>query len=126
MPDTARADKWLWAVRLFKTRSVAAAMCGAGKVKRDGQPLKPATLLRVGDRLEVPFPEGPGTRLIEVVAVIEKRVGAAGVLECCRERTPEQQLMARKLWSEARAEGARGRPTKKDRRELNRMRGFHE
>ena len=70
MSESVRADKWLWAVRFFKTRGVAAEMCEAGKVRRAGHELKPATALRVGDVLELPFAEGPGTRVVRVSGLI--------------------------------------------------------
>jgi ribosome-associated heat shock protein Hsp15 len=126
MSDGARCDKWLWAVRFFKTRGLAAEMCAAGKVKRLGHLLKAASALHAGDVLEVPFPEGPGTRVVKVVALIEKRVGAPEARACYEEDTAEEVFEAQRAWHQARSEGARGRPTKKDRRQMNRIRGFFE
>ncbi len=124
MEQTARADKWLWAVRLYKTRRLAADMCEAGKVKRGNHVIKASTLLRHGDLLELPFPEGPGSRVVEVLGLIDKRVAASQACDCYLESTPQENSDAQKRWHQARAEGSRGRPTKKDRRELNRIRGF--
>ena len=124
MPDSARADKWLWAARFFKTRGLAAEMCAAGKVKRAGNLLKAASTLHPGDVLEIPFPEGPGTRTVAVLAVIEKRVGAPEARACYEERTAPEIFEAQRAWHLARNEGLRGRPTKKDRRQMNRIRGF--
>jgi len=124
MSKTARVDKWLWAVRLFKTRGLAAEMCAAGKVKRLGRSLKPASPLQLGDPLEIPFPDGPGTRGVTVRSVIEKRVGAPEARACYEETTPPEVFEAQKRWHQDRAVGVRGRPTKKDRREMNRIRGF--
>ena len=124
MSDSARADKWLWAVRFFKTRGLAAEMCASGKVRRLGRGLKASSSLHPGDVLEIPFPEGPGTRTITIVSLIEKRVGAAEARACYEESTAPEILLARKQWHQARSEGLRGRPTKKDRRAINRIRGF--
>lgn len=126
MAETARVDKWLWAVRLFKTRGIAAEMCASGKVKRLGHCLKAASPLHPGDLLEIPFPEGPGTRKLKVVALIERRVGAPEARACYEESTAPEVFEAQKQWHLARSEGQRGRPTKKDRRDLNRIRGFFE
>ena len=124
MPESARCDKWLWAVRFFKTRGLAAEMCAAGKVKRLGHLLKAASALHPGDVLEIPFPEGPGTRTVAVTAVIEKRVGAPEARACYEERTAPQIFEAQREWHQARSEGMRGRPTKKDRREMDKIHGF--
>jgi ribosome-associated heat shock protein Hsp15 len=127
--DTVRADKWLWAVRLFKTRSLAAKACESGRVKRAGHPLKPATPLRAGDLLEVPFPDGPGTRTVRVIELIAQRVGAPRARECCEESTPPEVLaMRREAHADRRhrLEGEQGRPTKRDRRLLDGHRGFFE
>jgi ribosome-associated heat shock protein Hsp15 len=125
--DTVRVDKWLWAVRLFKTRGLAARACESGRVKRDGRALKPAGQLRAGDQLELPFPSGPGTRTVRVVELIDKRVGAPRAAECCEELTPSEmidervaQLRERRL----RREGDQGRPTKRQRRNLGKPGGF--
>lgn len=126
MPDSDRIDKWLWAVRLFKTRAIAAEMCAAGKVKRAGHALKAASTPHPGDVLEIPFPEGPGLRHIVVIAVIQKRVGGPEARACFEELTSEEVFEGQRQWHLARAEGMRGRPTKKDRREMNRIRGFFE
>jgi len=127
--DTVRVDKWLWAVRLFKTRGLAAKACEGGKVKRAGQSLKPAGQLRADEILELPFPTGPGTRTIKVVELIEKRVGAPRAAECIEDLTPRQviddrveQLRDR----QHRREGDQGRPTKRDRRYLRKPGGFFE
>lgn len=126
MSDSARCDKWLWAARFFKTRGLAAEMCAAGKVKRLGHLLKASSSLHAGDVLEIPFPEGPGTRTVRVVSLIEKRVGAPEARACYEETTPEEVFEAQREWHQARHEGMRGRPTKKDRRQMNRIRGFFE
>lgn len=126
MLDSLRADKWLWATRFFKTRGLAVKACAAGKVKRAGHPIKAATELRPGDRLEIPFPEGPGHRVIQVVTCVEKRLGAPDARACYEETTPPETLDALKAWHQARREVGPGRPTKRNRRELDRVRGFWE
>ena len=126
MSESIRADKWLCAVRFFKTRGAAAEMCEAGKVRRAGQELKPASALRVGDVLELPFAEGPGTRVVRVSSLIERRVAASEARLCYEEMTSPLVFEEQRLWHEARRDAPRGRPTKKDRRDMGRIRGFWE
>lgn len=126
MSETSRTDKWLCAARFFKTRGLAAEMCAAGKVKRLSHMLKAASPLRLGDLLEIPFPEGPGIRMVTVMSLIEKRVSAPEARACYEESTAPEVFEAQKNWHAARSEGMRGRPTKKDRREMDRIRGFFE
>ncbi len=126
MNTTARTDKWLWATRFFKTRGIAAEMCASGKVKRAGHALKPASSLHPGDVLEIPFPEGPGTRTVCIVAIAEKRLSAPEARACYEESTAPEVFDTQRQWHLARSEGERGRPTKKDRREMDRIRGFFE
>jgi ribosome-associated heat shock protein Hsp15 len=126
MTESTRCDKWLWAVRLFKTRALAAKMCAAGKVKRRGHTLKPATTLQPGDPLEVPYAAGPGTRHITVLTLPAKRISAPQARACYEEHIPPEVSAAREAWQQARQDGLRGRPTKRDRRTLERHRGFFE
>jgi ribosome-associated heat shock protein Hsp15 len=125
--ETVRADKWLWAVRLFKTRALAAEACNGGRVKRGGHPLKPATSLHPGDLLEVPFPSGPGVRTVRVIEPISQRVGAPRAQECCEDLTPPEVVEA---WIQSckekhsRLDGQQGRPTKDQRRAIERHRFF--
>ena len=91
--------------------------------------LKPASELKGGELLELPFPEGPGTRTVRVLGLIGKRVGAPEARLACEEITPAEVIEQRKLWSESRMhrqEGEQGRPTKKNRREIEKRRGFFE
>ena len=124
MPEKDRADKWLWAVRLFKTRGIAAEMCAAGKVKRMGHSLKASSSVHPGDVIELPFPEGPGMRLVVVIDVIQQRVSAPVARACYEDRTAADAIEAQRLWQEARRDAPRGRPTKRDRRDIDRIRGF--
>jgi len=124
MTDSVRADKWLWATRFFKTRGLAAEACANGKVKRLGHPLKAASPIHPGDLLEIPFPEGPGVRVISVKAIISQRVGAPLAQVCYEERTAPEVFDALKLWQTAKNEAAKGRPTKRDRREIDKIHRF--
>lgn len=123
-PDTPRIDKWLWAVRLFKTRGIAAEMCATGKIKRAGHPVKAATTPHPGDELAIPFPEGPGLRAITVVSIIQQRVSSSLALACYTETTAPQVLEIQKNWHAARLEKPKGRPTKKNRRDIDKIHGF--
>jgi len=127
--EAVRVDKWLWAVRLFKTRGLAAKACEGGRVKAGERILKPSSELKGGEVLEVPFPEGPGTRPVGVLGLLDKRVGAPEARAACEERTPPDVAELRKVWSEARTlrlVGDQGRPTKKNRRAMDERRGFFE
>ena len=121
MSNSIRADKWLWSTRFFKTRVLAAQILGDGKVKRNGHVLKRSSSVQPGDVLEIPFVEGPGLREIVVTEVIEKRVGAPEARACYGERTKPEVFEALKTWQLAKEEAAKGRPTKKDRRAIDRI-----
>ena len=119
-----RVDKWLWSVRLYKTRSLAAKECNAGKIKRGTTTLKPSSALQVGDHLDVPAPDGTHKRHLEVVALLEKRVSAPLAREAFIDLSPEDVLKAaeeeraRKRQDRLlRQEGDQGRMTKKKRRD---------
>jgi ribosome-associated heat shock protein Hsp15 len=124
MSESVRADKWLWATRFCKTRGQAADACATGKLKRNGHPLKPASPVQPGDLLEIPFAEGPGVRQISVKAVIDKRVGAPEAQACFEDLTKPEVYEALKLWHVAKREAAKGRPTKRNRREIDKIHGF--
>jgi len=122
--DSERADKWLWATRFFKTRSLAAKACTAGKVERAGLPVKAATSLHEGDVLHIPFPEGPGARVVKIKKLISLRVGAPLAQACYEDLTdPAVYEHLKQVLAEKREAGT-GRPTKTDRRTLGRIRGF--
>ena len=119
-----RVDKWLWSVRLYKTRSKAAHDCSAGKVKRDGKNLKPSAALKAGDRLEVPAPDNAYKRDIKVVELLEKRVSATIAQAAYQDHTPAKILAeaeARRITNKenrrTRREGDQGRLTKRKRRQ---------
>ncbi len=119
-PPTTRVDRWVWAVRLTRTRALAAAACRAGHVKVNGDRAKPATTIRVGDEVRVRS-EGV-ERIVDVARIIEKRVGPAVAAECLVDRTPAPVPAAEAPGGAVRDRGA-GRPTKRDRREIARLRG---
>lgn len=115
MPDRTRVDRWLWAVRTFKTRGDATDACRGGHVRVNGMPVKAASFVTVGDRVEV---RAHGVdRTLEVRQLIEKRVGAAVAAECFVDHTPPPP--PREARVAARERGA-GRPTKRERRQLDR------
>jgi ribosome-associated heat shock protein Hsp15 len=115
--DSTRVDRWLWAVRLTKTRPDAAAACRGGHVRINDRVAKPATTVSPGD--EVRARVGDTTRIVEVVRVIQKRVGAADAVTCYLDRTPAPPPAAVPL--AVRDRGA-GRPTKRERRALEKWR----
>jgi len=114
-----RIDRWLWAVRMYKTRSAATEACRGGHVRVNGAPAKAATSVTVGDRVEATGPRG--LKILEVVEVIEKRVGAPVAVTCYRDRTPAPTPQEQGGTPFARDRGT-GRPTKRDRRQLDRFR----
>jgi len=116
--DSTRVDRWLWAVRLTKTRPDAAAACRGGHVRVNDRPAKPSTMVSPGD--EVRARVGDTTRIVQVMRVIHKRVGAADAVTCYLDRTPPPPPTVI-VPVAARDRGA-GRPTKRDRRILDRWR----
>ncbi|BBY65665.1 RNA-binding S4 domain-containing protein [Mycolicibacterium helvum] len=116
--DSTRVDRWLWAVRLTKTRPDAAAACRGGHVRVNDRVAKPATVVSPGD--EVRARVGDTTRIVEVVRVIQKRVGAVDAATCYLDRTPAPPP-ASAVPLAARDRGA-GRPTKRERRALDKWR----
>jgi ribosome-associated heat shock protein Hsp15 len=120
MKDEARVDKWLWAARIFKTRTIAAAACKKGQVCMKGAQLKPSRTVRVGDIIDVR--KSPVTYSFRILQAIEKRVGAKLLPEIFENVTAPEQFeileMAKISGFIGRAKGL-GRPTKKDRRSLD-------
>ncbi|WP_051133586.1 RNA-binding S4 domain-containing protein [Nocardia paucivorans] len=116
----ARVDSWTWAVRLFKTRSAAAAACRGGHVRVNGVTAKPAQPVRPGD--EVRIRAGGIERIVIVERIITKRVGAPIAAQCLIDRSPPpppRELLA----SMPRRDRGSGRPTKRERRETDRLLG---
>lgn len=115
-----RVDSWIWGVRLTKTRSLAAAACRAGHVRVNGDRAKPAQALRVGD--EVRLHHAGRERIVKVEKLVSKRVGAPAAAECFVDNSPPPPPRAEVLAMGVRDRGA-GRPTKRDRREMQRLTG---
>ena len=122
--EEARIDKWLWAARIFKTRTIAAAACKKGQVSLRGTQLKPSRTVKVGDIVDVRKP--PVTYSFKVLQAIERRVGAKLIPEVLENVTRPDQYelleMSKISGFIGRAKGT-GRPTKKDRRALDEFTG---
>lgn len=121
VPETVRADLWLWAVRIYKTRSLAAAACRKGQVRVQGQSIKPARNLRAGDELHVE--RGYLMAHFRVRALLEQRVGAKLVGAYLEDLTTDEEREKARLLAEqnrplAHPANGKGRPTKKDRRQM--------
>jgi ribosome-associated heat shock protein Hsp15 len=116
---SARVDAWLWAVRIYKTRSLATAACRAGHVRVNGERAKAAQPVRPGDEVRVRI-SGFDRHLV-VVQTITKRVGAAVVAKSVEDRTPPPPPRELTAFVPTRDRGA-GRPTKRERREIDKLR----
>ncbi|MCF2525790.1 RNA-binding S4 domain-containing protein [Yinghuangia soli] len=119
-PGGVRVDAWIWSVRLTKTRSIAATACKAGHVRVNGERVKPAHSLKVGDevRLRIDGRE----RIVTVAKLILKRVGAAVAAECLIDKSPPPPPREVAAAVGIRDRGT-GRPTKRDRRLIDQWRG---
>lgn len=119
-PEKLRIDKYLWAIRIFKTRSLATEACKAGRVKMNGKNIKASYVVKVGDTYAVQ--KGVEKKVIFVTALLERRVDAKTAVQFYEDRTPVEETYAYKSVFHApvlkRDRGA-GRPTKKDRREID-------
>jgi ribosome-associated heat shock protein Hsp15 len=115
--DETRVDRWLCAVRLVKTRPIATRSCEGGHVLVNGSPAKPSTKVRAGDRVEALIADRK--RIVEVVRPIESRVGAAVAATCYVDHSPPVVTDAASSMTRVRGEG---RPSKRLRRELERLR----
>ncbi len=115
-----RVDKYLWAIRIFKTRSLATEACKAGRVKLKGQNIKPSYLVKVGEVYAIQ--KGPERKVIAVTGLLERRADAKTAAQFYLDQTPVEETNAFKSAFQApllkRDRGA-GRPTKKDRREID-------
>ncbi len=115
--DETRIDRWLCAVRLVKTRPLATRLCEGGHVRVNGSPAKPSAKVRAGDRVEARIADRE--RVVEVVRPIESRVGAPAAAACYADHSPPVVPQARPEVMVIRGEG---RPSKRLRRELERLR----
>lgn len=123
--DTVRIDKWLWAARFFKTRSLAARACELGRVHAHGQPVKPARDVRVGELLRIK--NDSGEFQVEVLGLSDMRGPAPVAQTLYRENEESRELrikVAEQRKAMPRFETTRvGKPSKRERREIGRLRG---
>ncbi|MEO8194572.1 MAG: S4 domain-containing protein [Gemmatimonadales bacterium] len=123
-PGKVRIDKWLWAARFYKTRALSADAIDAGKIEVNGERAKRARLVQRGDRIRIR--SGPYEHIVAVLAVSERR-GSATIAQALYEEDPESKKAREKMAAHVRAMNANtgyesGRPTKKDRRDIERLR----
>jgi ribosome-associated heat shock protein Hsp15 len=121
--DSVRVDSWLWAVRLQKTRSAATAACKAGHVRVNDERAKAAQPVKIGDEVRVRTSDIE--RTVVVSRLIVKRVGATVAVECFVDHTPPPPPKEERVLTVVRDRGA-GRPTKRDRREIEKLMGLGE
>lgn len=117
-----RVDKYLWAIRVFKTRSLASEACKAGKVKLNGQNVKPAALVKIGDLYQIQ--KGIERKQIRVRGLLERRVDAKTAVQYYEDLTPVEDTYTFKTVFHApllKRDRGTGRPTKKDRREIDEL-----
>ena len=121
---TTRIDKWLWAVRIYKIRALATKACAGGKVKIDGVTIKASRKIQQNDIVQVR--KGVVKYLYKVRKITEKRMGAKLVTNFMEDLTPEKEMAKLKLIMKQRIhprEKGQGRPTKKERRMMDKRRG---
>lgn len=122
MIESVRIDKWLWAVRIFKSRNLATEFCKNGRVLIGGEPVKASRMVRIGDHIVVKRP--PLTLTYLVTGLIEKRVSAAEAAANVTNITPQEEIdrmhQIRESAFYTRDRGS-GRPTKKDRRDFDKL-----
>jgi ribosome-associated heat shock protein Hsp15 len=120
--ENVRADKWLWAVRVYKTRSLATEACKAGRIRIDGQVVKASREIRIKDEVSIHL--GIYTKTVRVTALLHHRVSAALVPGFLEDLTPQAEydklLVQKEMKPEFRPRGI-GRPTKKHRRLIDRL-----
>ena len=124
MDEAVRIDKWLWAVRVFKTRTVASEACKKGRVLIGNNSVKPSRMIRIGEVVQVKKP--PVTYSFKVIAISQKRMGAKLVPEFMENVTPPEEyevLEMNKLSGFVDRQRGSGRPTKKERRDLEQVTG---
>jgi ribosome-associated heat shock protein Hsp15 len=125
MEESIRIDKWLWAVRLFKSRSIATEECKKGHITIDGISVKPSRIPKLGDIVKVR--RNPIAYSYKVTGIVGKRVSAKLVPEYMEDVTPPEELKIleiRKQMSNFDRNRGSGRPTKKDRRDIDLLRGW--
>ncbi len=120
-PDVLRIDKWLWAIRFFKTRTLASAACAAGHVKMAGQTVKASKLIRYGDTIEARTPGGE--KIVEVLGLADKRGPAPAAQALYADHTPPPSPLDSNATVDVRRERGLGRPSKRDLRKIQKLRG---
>jgi ribosome-associated heat shock protein Hsp15 len=118
-----RIDKYLWAIRIFKTRTLATEACKAGRIKLDGQNIKPSHEVKVGEVYQVS--KGLERKVLRVTGLLENRMDAKGVVNFFEDETPLEQTHQFKSMFHApllKRDRGTGRPTKRERREIDDMR----
>ena len=120
-----RIDKYLWSIRLFKTRRLATDACNSGKVKFDGANIKPAKPVSIGDQYEIRTPDKKW--IIEVVSLLHTRKGYEEAIKHYKDLTPEESLdkvqSSAFVYNTGKRQSKQGRPTKKDKRSLDELFG---
>ena len=114
-----RIDKWLWAARFFKSRTLATAACDGGKVDVNEQAVKPSRIVRPGDRLTITLPRGK--RIVRVVLLSDRRGGGADAALLYEDLTPAPAPRELRLPPPALRPPGAGRPTKRERRQIDRL-----
>ena len=122
MDGSIRIDKWLWAVRLFKTRSQATEACRSGKIKVAGDTVKASREIKLGAEITLHY--GAFTKTVKVLQVLEKRVGAKLVSEYMADLTPAEEYQKLELLRSNPLAKRKGRPTKKERRDMDEWFGW--
>ena len=129
MAEKVRIDKYLWAIRIFKSRTIATEACKEGKVRMRNEPVKASTLITIGDVIDV---HKDGFKLTyKVIQLIEKRVSPLLAKPCYEDLTSEEEINKYKSWfigkgGPERRERGTGRPTKRDRREIDDFKEYYE
>ena len=126
--EKVRLDKWLWSVRIFKSRTIATNACKSGKIKINGKASKPSSMISEGTKIEV-HKNGFVFQFV-ALKLIQKRVGAPIAQACYEDITPAEELAKFENWYVGKAAPERrdrgtGRPTKKERREIERFKDFY-
>ncbi len=122
MEEEVRIDKWLWSVRIYKTRSQASQACRAGKIEIHDQVVKPSRVINENDIISVNL--GPFTKTVKVLETISNRVSAKIAAECYEDLTPAEEYEKQKILRETNYEYRQrglGRPTKRERRMIEKL-----
>tara|TARA_B100000029_G_scaffold20952_3_gene21230 strand:+ start:5670 stop:6071 length:402 start_codon:yes stop_codon:yes gene_type:complete len=124
--DKIRIDKWLWAVRIFKTRSISKDKCNGGKVKINGKSLKPSYIVKIDDIIEVQ--KKTIKYIYKVLQLTEKRISAKNINDYIDDLTLESEILKKKSFSMIKINHRKkgmGRPTKKERRSMEKINKFY-